>query len=347
MSLLRAVAAFGAALTLSLAGSAARATVFVYDHGSFTYLDVPGVYLTGDFINNSGTVAGLYVTNRLAGYVETGGAYTPIDQPGSRYTTVSGLNNVGDVIGLYVTNPYTEHPFVRAASGAITLISFPGSSYTTLGDLNDSGTVVGSYWNGFRYQGFVDSGGAYSTVSIGPGSTSLSNINNVGDLLGNYAGQYFLKTSGGVQFITPPAGWGSMTIEDFNDSNVLAGTYSNGLRSLGFFGVNGHFTTIDPFGWGDVQVTGINNKGELSGYVSNGFGTDIGFIYSGDAYTFLKYWHFITDITDINDDGVVVGSSYQGTFVPEPGVWTMLLVGAFALGGASRRRRALAPDAQT
>src|SRR5690242_13213423 len=121
MLLMRAVALAAFGVAISSAGSAAADSAFIYDHGSYTTVDVAGSLVTSALrINNSGTVAGLYFSTHLAAYEESGGSYTLIDPSPPHYTTVTDLNNAGDFLGY---NSAASSYFVRSANGTVTPIA--------------------------------------------------------------------------------------------------------------------------------------------------------------------------------------------------------------------------------
>jgi probable HAF family extracellular repeat protein len=73
---------------------------FLYNHGTYTVLDVPGALDTyAQSINDKGTIAGDYLINpgqnggQTLGFLETGGIYTTIDPPGSFSTVVTDIND--------------------------------------------------------------------------------------------------------------------------------------------------------------------------------------------------------------------------------------------------------------
>src|SRR3954470_19168187 len=79
---------------------------FIYDHGSFTILDVPfpGALHTEAYgINNRGEVVGTYSTaTTYYGFIWRSGVFTRFDVPSAVCcTALSGVNDSGEIIGWY------------------------------------------------------------------------------------------------------------------------------------------------------------------------------------------------------------------------------------------------------
>ena len=134
--------------------------------------------------------AGLAIvpSTALAGVVYS---YTTIDDPLGVYgTSVNGINNLGQVVGTYWDANNIAHAFVESG-GTYTTLIYPSTdgSYTLANGINDSGQVVGTYTDAnFKSHGFVESGGTYTTIDhpLGVYGTSISGINNLGQVVGDY-----------------------------------------------------------------------------------------------------------------------------------------------------------------
>jgi probable HAF family extracellular repeat protein len=140
----------------------------------------------------------------LHGFLDSGGAYTTIDPPGSFTTTVTAINAKGQIVGSYQeSGGGPEHSFVYSG-GTYTILNVPGGTDTTADSINNKGQIVGSYLDGSGQQhGFVYSGGTYTTIDpsgIGSGPNAFS-INNSGQIVGPYFGN---GTEHG--FLANPAG---------------------------------------------------------------------------------------------------------------------------------------------
>ena len=118
-----------------------------------------------------------------------------------------------------------------------------------------------------------------------------------GDALENDSGasQVFVGSGDSFTYLTPP-GSQSTTGGYVNDSNAVAGVYSDGTAvQHGFVYAAGQYTTFDmPEPATSVTVTGFNNKGRVVGsYTSAAHGKKHGFIYNGSTVTAIG--SFATD----------------------------------------------------
>jgi hypothetical protein len=168
--------------------------------GKFTTIDVPfsgAVNTWADGINNSGEIVGTWedaITDH--GFVLSGGTYTSFDYPGAVSMFVYCVNNNGVIVGTYADASGVSHGF-SLSGGTYTSYDPPGSTGTYAGGINDSGDIVGYYCltsecaagsGNPSPQGFLLSGGTYTTIAI-PGATGTwaNAINNNGVIVGSYA----------------------------------------------------------------------------------------------------------------------------------------------------------------
>ena len=188
------------------------------------------------------------------------------------------------------------------------------------------------------YCNFLYNDGAFTTldapgaISTGISSTGVSQINNSGEIVGdyfngsNYQGFVYLKGAY-VTFDAPGAD--NTFLSDINDSGEIVGVYQDGSGYHGFTYRNGVYTTLDLPG-SPVAGTGpslVNSSGEIIGAYYQPFSPGIGhygytpFLYSDGVYTTLNPPgpgpHPYIFATDINDLGQVVGY-YSNTYA-EPG----------------------------
>lgn len=179
---------------------------FMYSHGAFIMLEVPGSSSTSPTsINASGQVAGSYYAGgsdgyaRNHGFVYSNGTFTTLDVAGAIDTMVSDINASGQVIGTYVLDPSAPgvyYGFVYS-KGTFTTLDAVGATSTSLlpftspKDINASGQIVG--WYGLVGEvndghGFVYSNGAFTTLDVpGAQSTYPSSINDHGQVTGIYS----------------------------------------------------------------------------------------------------------------------------------------------------------------
>jgi uncharacterized membrane protein len=108
-------------------------------------------------------------------------------------------------------------------------VQAPGAYDTSLLGINDKGQIVGTESTPYTSEGFVDSGGVFTTIDV-PGSFDT------------YA-------------------------EAINNSGVVVGTYVglNGFSS-GFVYSNGAYVTFNLAGATDTYLGGINDQGDIVGY---------------------------------------------------------------------------------
>jgi probable HAF family extracellular repeat protein len=113
--------------------------------------------------------------------------YSEIVVPGLTGPTATAINGRGDIVG-YGTGASGTTAFL-ASGGNFTLLSAPGSTSTQANGINDNGDVVGTYTDSAGSHGFKYSAGAYTTIDAPPpalpNTTSLTAINNIGQIGGN------------------------------------------------------------------------------------------------------------------------------------------------------------------
>src|ERR1700756_234005 len=126
----------------------------------------------------------------------------------------------------------------------------------------------------------------YTTINdpaAGPGSTILSGINDVGQIVGSYGQHGFLYSGGTFTPIDDPAGVVTGPSK-LNDSGQIVGTYYDaGNVAHGFLYSGGIWTTLDDpaAAPGTTTPTGINDSGQIVGMYADSAGHQHGFIYSG------------------------------------------------------------------
>lgn len=166
---------------------------FVFVHGDFVDLDMPGAVSTqviglnwsndycGSFDDDSG------VTRAFASIA---GNLEELEIPGATLTTANAINDLGAITGIYQLGSTNNRGFVRDSSGTFTFpIDYPGATSTTTRGINSDGSVVGSYidpqavQHGFLFRppnSFVSYTYPASTL------TSLEGINDHDQICGQY-----------------------------------------------------------------------------------------------------------------------------------------------------------------
>ncbi len=263
--------------------------------------------------------------------------FTVFSYPGSSLTLSRGINNNGDILGT-LGEPF-ETDFLYQ-NGNYSL--FPG-----IVDINDKGMILFNSPSGpaifFNEQ--------VTPLSV-PGSLVAFNNNGTVLVSGGYV-------KGGTFYPVNCPGAVSTTVSDINDLDEVVGSYIGpGNISHGFLYKDGVYTTIDFPGGIFSHVYGINNNGEIVGnyFVSNEIvGTPgiQGFIYQDGNYEVFDAFNSHSQETattpqGVNDFGVITGTQTEGplgsgavsfiaTPVPEPGTVGLVGIGLMVIAGAVRR----------
>jgi uncharacterized membrane protein len=219
-------------------------------------------------INNSGQISGYVFTasGSTVGFIDQNGMFRTIVYPGAIATNLYGINNAGQVVGtfLYVANVVSGGNVFQSGftlnNGVFTVVNpYPIGSFVNgqAFGINDLGQIVGP--------DFVFSSGQYTQTS-GP-AFAINNAGViVGNYFGALSGQSFVDDHGVVtSFDIPGATATSLTA--INNLGQIAGSYTDasGVQH-GFVDTNGVFQTIDVPGAESTNVLGMNDKGQLVGY---------------------------------------------------------------------------------
>jgi hypothetical protein len=248
----------------------------------------------GEIIGNSFAGNGFLIKNKHKA-IEI---HCPGDQSDHHGTFVAGINNFGQVVG-----SCTDGAFVRDRNGDITVLNFPGAEGTVASAINDMGHVVGQYWGTLfgqaleRFHGFLWKDGEYITIDAAfPDAmfTSLSGINNAGQIIGTYLHQ---RSGSG-------------------DPNDYDG-------EIAFLYDNGSFTRLDsPDARAPFDCCGattlpmdINNAGQILGSTYDGNGNLRFFLYDDGNYSVITGLpNNVTDFSSawgLNDQSEIAGSYTQ------------------------------------
>ena len=171
--------------------------------------------------------------------------------------------------------------------------------------INDSGDVVGYYdaENGV-VAGFVDVGGAYTTISDphATNQTFVQGVNDTGEVVGYYndavafPGYYggFAKIGKVYTTIDDPNSTEGTYAYGVNKYGTIVGTYSNATGKYGFVDHKGKYSTIAVAGASSTWVYGLNDKGERVG-----------------GYTFTNAEGVVNEAAFLDDNGKIkeIGAS--------------------------------------
>lgn len=108
---------------------------------------------TAAAIDNRGDIAGFFVdgNNVTHGFVlPNGGAFTTIDAPNAKATSLLGLNNFGVAVGFDIDQQGAMHGIIcNVANASCAQLDDPnGIGTTTFNGVNDNAQIVGFYVNG-------------------------------------------------------------------------------------------------------------------------------------------------------------------------------------------------------
>ncbi len=150
-------------------------------------------------INNNGLIVGTtgyggysiaQTNSNFRGCLLNGTNYTLFDFPGAFGTQGRGINDQNAVVGAYFDASGNRHGFL-SQGGTNTTVDFPKATSTWINNINNAGQIVGAYILSNNQHGFLLSNGVYTTVDFPgqPAGTALWDINNRGEVVGNYNNQ--------------------------------------------------------------------------------------------------------------------------------------------------------------
>jgi probable HAF family extracellular repeat protein len=225
-----------------------------------------------------------------------------------------------DATGSLLTDNEFRHPQV----GPTTLLQNPTTVSYLHGiaqGMNNLGAIVGDFFTGSGTQrhGFILNGSSFTELQL-PGlpndRVAARGITNSGTVVGwdvrNGVQEGFVYKNGSFSFVSDPNAVGITVLESINNHGIASGEWSDAAgNSHGFIydTVHGLFTEINVPGAANVSAFGINDLGQVILTTDLATGPN-NFIYSTGG-------------------------------VPEPATWALMIAGAFGLGAALRRRRAL------
>jgi hypothetical protein len=244
---------------------------------------------------------------------------------------VTGIDAAGDTVGFSITGGVTAgFANTGGQGGTFTRVFDPPFAFTQLLGISSNGATAAGYWT---TDATGVTGQIAGTVSGGPGFASPT-FTGINSLL--------------------PANTNSQAT-GVNDASEVVGFYQEGPNSSplfhGFTDIGGSITSFLFPGSVSTQALGVNDLGEIVGdYVDTG-GVMHGFLDNAGSFTTLDpTGSTATTINGINDSGTVVGFyvnangstiGTEGTMVPEPSTWAMMLLGfaGFGLLGYRKMRQ--------
>ena len=191
----------------------------------------------------------------------------------------STLSRLG-ALALLATASLSAH----AASYTYTTLSRPGATFTTAWDVNNSGQIVGSTSGDTGSQGFIYSGGIFTSLS-GPSGAISTNALGISDA-GVVVGSYYTSSS-----IDP-------------DGNLIFGPETSYIYS------GGVYTSFTVPGSNNTEARAISPDGRyISGYYDSDAGEQ-GFVLDTltNAFAFIGSGDGFTIAQGINNSYQVVGS---------------------------------------
>jgi hypothetical protein len=197
---------------------------FLLNGTQFKSLDVGATFTDVTWINRYDQISGSYNTSdgKTHGFVMSAGVFTTIDYPGAQTTLGFGVGDNGDVVGIAIDSNGVLHGYLLR-HGMFSLVNFPGAS-STLPAMVIGQTIVGGYFVGNAGQGFLRSGGVYTSIGCpGDGNVFLSGIDPAGEMVGG------VDTSDGAQHGVLVRAGHCILIDFPGGSN----TYANGIINGG------------------------------------------------------------------------------------------------------------------
>jgi hypothetical protein len=297
LSILMTIRTAALAALVSVLGSASAHANLNY---TIDYLALPSTPASDSFvesnINNLNQVV-MYTSTSTNSYLYNpftkASATLPNDPDAQPLTTVfAGLNDTGILVGNY--EPTTLGTYQSLASnGSIFLNITPPASLNTdfsaAFGINNLNQVVGTWEvQSDHEQGYLLSGGTYTTINDPGYDTELYGINNSGEIIGvNYpVGPDPVVTGfsyqGGVFTPLTVAGFSNIAPSAINDSGEIVGTVSNSNDNEGpyesFVEIGGVSSLFSISGAVQTAITGVNNAGDLVGDYTDANGSGGSFL---------------------------------------------------------------------
>jgi hypothetical protein len=178
-------------------------TGFYVDNGGFRSVSFPATdnakpainQLLG--VNDHDIAVGFYTDSRGLRhgyrYNIASGKFAPVTVPGGISVIAASISDGGAVAGFFTTSKGVTSGFLLESTGHLVVLNAPHATLTQALGVSDSGEVVGDYRVGggshAATHGFTwTQKRGFTTVDdpAGPGATTVSGVNDVGDLVGFY-----------------------------------------------------------------------------------------------------------------------------------------------------------------
>jgi hypothetical protein len=301
--------------------------------GSYTFQDIIDplnpTFTQALGINGSGKIAGYGNATTFNGFTLTlPSSFARLNVPGADGgTQVTGIDAAGDTVGFSITGGVTNgFANTGGQGGTFTTVDDPGFAFTQLLGISSNGATAAGYWThdaaGATGQlaGFVTGGPGFTSPtftginSLLPANTNsqATGVNDAGEVVGFYQEgpntspvfTGFVDKAGSVTPLEFPGATSTQAL-GVNDLGEIVGDYVTGGVMHGFLDNAGTFTTLDPTGSTATTINGINDSGTVVGFYVNANASTIG---------------------------------TEGTMVPEPSTWAMMLAGFAGLGFLGYRK---------
>jgi hypothetical protein len=263
--------------------------------------------------------------------------YTLLSYPGQLYTFALCINKGAttsktEIVGGYgAVEGLGQAGFLARVSGTKTVtetyqsVSYPHEPAQQDAEcINDAGQIVGTYVDSSGvYHGYERSGGKFTTLDVpftGATATFPVSINNSGEVVGVWtdsdSNDHAFTLIGSTYSSFDYPGGTQTSANDVNSAGDIVGSYLDASGVFeGFLLCGGTYTSIQYSGAVETYVNGINDSGVLvGGYCTtsecetnlNGVQN---FLWSGGVFTPVAILpgEVYADVTDINNNGVLVG----------------------------------------
>jgi probable HAF family extracellular repeat protein len=160
-------------------------------------------------------------------FLYTEGRYTMLaNVPGSTRTQVWGINNKGEIVGEYDPD---QRGFLLS-KGIYTTLNPPGATGGKAAHgINDAGQIVGTFAARGKTHGYLLNNGKYTFLDVPGTETEAHGINNLGQIIPNGNGQFFLFSKGKYTALYVPGAVVCSAL-GINDAGQIVGTYQDKQR---------------------------------------------------------------------------------------------------------------------